>query len=283
MAEAVSAWKTVLEAAKIPANVAEHLAQAGYETMESFQFVDETTFKAFAQHLLLTALKTEGVTDTTWSFHPLVGKLRGLWKKALDTAARCVAVAVPSHAGAAGVASAGACRAKNLNVLDRGVMRRALETKSSRILVTVATLPSMPLLNSIKAQQDSKAFDCVPWRKLLSEKGATSVKDRKGEQAKDKRLEVLGISYGLADERWDREISGAPFHVEQLLQLRANAYAMVGAWHLGSWPLYITRFLEDYTKIPGSIFVSSRLRRQKKRTNMLCARFLRSATPEHPR
>jgi len=51
-----------------------------------------------------------------------------------------------------------------------------------------------------------------------------------------------------------RELSGAPYAVQAILQVRANAYAMLGAAHLTSWAMYNARFLEYYTKDPGEHF-----------------------------
>ena len=42
--------------------------------------------------------------------------------------------------------------------------------------------------------------------------------------------------------------------MQAILQVRANAYAMLGAAHLTSWAMYNARFLEYYTKDPAEHF-----------------------------
>ena len=119
---------------------------------------------------------------------------------------------------------------KTLTVVDRDEMRRDLEKKYTGVLVTLASLPSMSLLHTVKAQTDGKAWDWIPWKRLLSEKAAIAVKE------------------------WHRELFGAPYAVQAILQVRANAYVMLGAAHLTSWAMYNARFLEYYTKDPAEHF-----------------------------
>ena len=59
---------------------------------------------------------------------------------------------------------------------------------------------------------------------------------------------------GVLEEQWDQELSGAPFHVQSILQVRANCFAMVGACHLGSWQLYNNAFMDLYTQDVGENF-----------------------------
>ena len=42
--------------------------------------------------------------------------------------------------------------------------------------------------------------------------------------------------------------------VQALLQVRSFAFAMVGACHLGSWNLYVHKFMDFYTADPGEHF-----------------------------
>jgi len=104
----------------------------------------------------------------------------------------------------------------------------------------------MPFLNIVKAQHDNKAWDWFPWKKVLSEKVASALKDKKPALGP---LEVLcGAN---VEEQLDRELSNQPFPILQLLTVRGHAYAMVGSGHLGSWTLYNNRFMKFYTQVPG--------------------------------
>ncbi|CAJ1458009.1 unnamed protein product, partial [Effrenium voratum] len=248
-----AAWEGVLEAALVPEDAREKLLSLGYETQEAFQFPDEATYQAFAKHFMLEVLKPAGVSADTWAFHSLVGKLRALWMKANAPLpagpVTSLALAVPSLAGVnAGSLTA---QSKVLTVADRDSLRKALEKKCSGTLVTLASLPSVPLLNRVKAQHDSKAWDWIPWKKLLSEQAATAVKGRRKAEPRDAFMEALACGAGFFEEQLDRELSSAPFNVQALLQVRAHTYAMVGACHLGSWALYNTRFMEYYARDCG--------------------------------
>ena len=75
---------------------------------------------------------------------------------------------------------------------------------------------------------------------------------RKPVDVKDRFVEALAFGVGFCDEEWDREIPAAPYRVHELLQVRANCYAMVGACHLGNWALYAQKFMEFYTMEPGT-------------------------------
>ena len=61
----------------------------------------------------------------------------------------------------------------------RDFLKRNLEKKCSGTLVTLASLPSMTLLNQVKAQADSKSWDWIPWKKLLTEKMAAAMRGRR--------------------------------------------------------------------------------------------------------
>ena len=251
-----AAWKSVLDAAMVPEAASTKLVALGYGTQEAFQFEDAETFKAFAKHFLLQHLKPEGVTADTWSFHPMVGVLRALWLKvkrpdsnAASAPDTSLSLAVPAFSG--GLAGALVGHGKGITVADRDVMRRKLEQKCSGSLITLASLPSMALLSRVKAQQESKVWEWISWKKLLSEKAVTAVKGRRKAGPQDSFMEALACGAGFFEEQYDKEISGAPFQVQALLQVRAHAYSMVNASHLGSWALYNTRFMEYYTQECG--------------------------------
>lgn len=252
---ATEAWTRVMEAALLPEPAQKRLVELGYVSQDTFQFKDESTLEDFIQHFLREQLKVENLTDKSWAFHPMCGILRRLWRQAGGVSGTDTALLkVPSPASAAaGTVNlfAGAC-SKSLTVADRDQLRRDLEKKCSGTLVTLNTLPAMSLLNLVQAQKLQGAYDWIPWKKLLSEKAASLVKGRKPVDVKDRFVEALAFGVGLCDEEWDREIPAAPYRVHELLQVRANCYAMVGACHLGNWALYAQKFMEFYTMEPGT-------------------------------
>ena len=79
--------------------------------------------------------------------------------------------------------------------------------------------------------------------------------------------------------RQSSELSPSPFRVQGLLQVRAHAFAMVDACHLGSWALYIARFLEYYKADVGEHFrPPTQLRKRRRRIRLHCKRCLACAT-----
>ena len=129
-----------------------------------------------------------------------------------------------------------------------------VEKKCSGTLVTLASLPSMTLLNQVKAQADSKSWDWIPWKKLLSEKMAAAMRGRRKPEPAEAFMEALACGAGFYEEQYDLELSSAPYQVLALLQVRSHAYAMLEACHLGSWALYNSRFMEYYTRDCGDHF-----------------------------
>ena len=248
------AWSLALEAAKVPEAARQKLIQLGYETQDAFNFDDDDSFKAFMKQFLLVEWKPDGVTEQTWSFHPIVGKLKAVWKKAAGCTHPPSQVLTAPSPATGGLAGALVGHSKTLTVVDRDEMRRELEKRYTGVLVTLASLPSMSLLHTVKAQTDGKAWDWIPWKRLLSEKAAIAVKERRPKGVQDSFMEALALGAGCFEEQWDRELSGAPYAVQAILQVRANAYAMLGAAHLTSWAMYNARFLEYYTKDPGEHF-----------------------------
>ena len=246
--KAMSAWEKCL-AAKIPEPARAKLLELGFDTQEAFSFKDEKVFEVFAKDFLLVDLKLDGATETNWACKPLVQKLRALWMKGCGGGAAPQALALPYTPVVVGACPGSGLLLgsnKGLTVADRDQLRRALEAKYTGCVVDLESLPSMPFLNIVKTQHDNKAWDWLPWKKVLSEKVASALKDKKPALGP---LEVLcGAN---VEEQLDRELSNQPFPILQLLTVRGHAYAMVGSGHLGSWTLYNNRFMKFYTQVPG--------------------------------
>jgi hypothetical protein len=247
--KAMSAWEKCLEAAKIPEPARAKLLELGFDTQEAFSFKDEKVFEVFAKDFLLVDLKLDGATETNWACKPLVQKLRALWMKGCGGGAAPQALALPYTPVVVGACPGSGLLLgsnKGLTVADRDQLRRALEAKYTGCVVDLESLPSMPFLNIVKTQHDNKAWDWLPWKKVLSEKVASALKGKKPALGP---LEVLcGAN---VEEQLDRELSNQPFPILQLLTVRGHAYAMVGSGHLGSWTLYNNRFMKFYTQVPG--------------------------------
>ena len=149
-------WMTALTAAKIPDAVQEKLIALGYESSEAFQFKDEGVLEAFLQHFLVTEKAVDNASETTWAFHPLVGKFKALWKNIMASrkSAPAPTADVDTAAqlnGNSGLVTALVGCNQSLSVVDP--MRRDLEKKYTGTVLTLSSLPSMSLLNTIHAQK----------------------------------------------------------------------------------------------------------------------------------
>lgn len=245
-------WKAVLDAAKIADAIAEKLVQAGYETNDSFSFKDVATFEAFAKHFILTVVKVDGVTDESWAFHPLVGKLKGIWQKVTNAnvpQAGSLAVQVAPQTGPASLFP------PNFLGLDLGP-KLTSETLAQLWTEFAANYPAeviqgdarpcKALVQSIFAQKAAKELKFIPWRQILSEAQADQAKRGR----KDKTfLDWLADAAGREDTA---EQDPVPSHygVQRLLMLRAIAWALVGWCHLGTGRRLVQTFM-DLCAAPG--------------------------------
>ena len=252
------AWVATMTKAKVPEAVQTKLVDMGYSSRASFSFATEEVFKAFMKHALVSAAVIGGVSAECWEFHPLVGMLRSLWKDCQPPASDShapprptMALALPSTVASAATGAAGGAR---LSVADRDRLRRDLEAKYPSVLLTPSSLPAMSYLQLVQPQVSQKAWEWVLWKKMLSEKAANAVRERKADKERDAIAEYLMAASGVQAEQWDLDLSPSPFKVQGLLYVRAHAFAMCGACHLGSWSLYISKFLEFYTADVGEHF-----------------------------
>jgi hypothetical protein len=144
---------------------------------------------------------------------------------------------------------------KRLDTGDREKMKKETENKFSGVLLRMDILPYMPLLNAVQLQVSRKAWEFIPWKKLLSEGRVVEVRKQKQESA-EKNFELLTVMARAAgvheEESWESAPSGSHERVRDLLSTRAAAYAMTGACHWCSWTYYIDRFLQFYKKKSSS-------------------------------
>lgn len=213
------AWTKTLTGAGIPEHVCKKL-EMQYTTADSFCFKDEATFEAFVKHLLPMEKVEIGVDESSWVFHPLCGKLKGLWRKVSVSSDKGVTtVAVGDHSHRAHRATA--------EWETRDKMRCELEQNFTGALVSLSTLPSMSVLNAVHIQKQHSTWEWIGWEKLLNEKQWQAMKAGKAGDTKDRFIEALALGVGLVDDEWGRDLPAAPFQVQTMFQVRNFAYAMV--------------------------------------------------------
>ena len=121
--------------------------------------------------------------------------------------------------------------------------------------MTADTLPAMSYLQPVHQQVAGKQWEWLPWKRILSEEQSLAVRGRskQGTAGLD-GLSVWAAAVGLQTEEWDLELGASAMRVQQLLETRAFAHAMVGAGHLHSWVVYTKKFLQFYCKKSSEYF-----------------------------
>ena len=125
-------------------------------------------------------------------------------------------------------------------------MRRKLEKDSTSCVVTRETLPALCFLQSIHQQAADKFFE---WSG-----GASSGPRRGTVVGGQKARRGKSSSGGPAPDEWDMELAGAALRVQQTLETRAHAFAMVSACHLHSWVVYTKKFMAYMLANPLTCF-----------------------------
>jgi hypothetical protein len=100
----------------------------------------------------------------------------------------------------------------------------------------------------IKQQCAQKAWEWIPWRKIVSEQHALQIKDKRSAGKSLDLVEVLEQASGLLDQTAELEVGPSPFRLQNLLMVRANAFAFCNTGHLKLWNAYVNSFIEAYTR-----------------------------------
>lgn len=210
---AAVAWSNVSEAAQVPEAAPAKLEEFDYVTQEAMEFKDEATFEAFAKYFALEVCTPGGVKDA-----------EGIVEE--DYGARASGRAGHRRA----VPGRGPARGKSVTAIQRDEM---LEKKWSSTLTTLTALLAMVGLSQVKAQFCSQAWAWIPWKKLLSEKMATSMKGRRKSRPQESFVEASACGIGFYEEKYDKDLSGAPYCIRIILQVRARVRAMVESLPFG--------------------------------------------------
>ena len=85
----------------------------------------------------------------------------------------------------------------------------------------------------------------------------------------------MASSLGVFQEEREAEFVGSAFRVQNILKTRANAFAMCGACHLGSWQTYVKRFMGHYTtpRSPRTTCIPRQAKRLKRPIGLQLQRF----------
>ena len=115
-------------------------------------------------------------------------------------------------------------------------------------------LPSLHLLHTISQQCCSRAWEWIPWRRIVSEEQALRQKEKRSAGKQLDLVEVIAQAHGLSEEGLDVEVGPSPFKLQGLLTVRAVAYAFCDCGHYSLWMKYVEAFMNAYTRTPPDGF-----------------------------
>ncbi|CAE7484089.1 unnamed protein product, partial [Symbiodinium microadriaticum] len=244
-----------LQECGLPESCVAALVSSGYDSRETFgqAFLDTAALERFIKHFL-TILKAAGeVAGDMWDIHPVAGKLRGVWSKCRPTTEP---VSVKPSSQALAVPGLLCSQPQKIQAADRCRLKKELESMYSSAVITPATMPALSLLQTIHLQVESKNWEWLPWKRLLSEDALLEMKGRRS-QASGNELQLvqaLECAAGVYREEWDLDLGPSAMRVQHLLETRSHAYVMCGAGHLGHWNVYVKKFMGYYCKRPSDGF-----------------------------
>lgn len=246
-----------MKAADLPDVVIKAILDAGYERDEIFSgaFCNIDAFEKWLVKLRAKLGEPHAHMDPEdWGTSPTAAKIRIFWRK---LSASGGGKAEPSSGLASGLSIVpfNSATGAKLSTADRDKLRRTLESKYSSAVVTADTLPAMSYLQAVHQQVAGKQWEWLPWKRILSEEQSLAVRGRskQGTAGLD-GLSVWAAAVGLQTEEWDLELGASAMRVQQLLETRAFAHAMVGAGHLHSWVVYTKKLLQFYCKKSSEYF-----------------------------
>ena len=243
----MSPFRAELVKAGVLDKIADAIISLGYDSAALFRaaFIDQPAFEKWLLKLRprIEVAELAALGDDEWGSHPHAARLRMFWRAGLPqlvqpSSSDALAV-VPPGTVASGVPVSGS----KLNAAGREKMRRALEKNYSSFVVTSETLPALCYLQVVQQQATDKFWEWLPWRGILSEEQLLEVKARRGRSSSE-----------AAPEEWGLELAGAALRVQQILETRAHAFAMVSACHLHSWIVYMKKFMALYARKPSEQF-----------------------------
>jgi hypothetical protein len=232
-----SSWSEIMTKVGLAEAIQEAIIQEGYDAADifGFAFTESSALEAWLTRFQSKCEAFKDLPPAEWISHPVAAKCRILWQQ--------VSKPAPPPAPEAGVSTAAplpACTKKSTT--DRDRMRKEVEAKYASHVFCHDTLPSMGLLQIVKQQCVGKHWEWIPWKRILSEAVSQEARARRAADSHNDLLHLVADSMGvLREERGPDNVQSA-YRIQCLLGTRANAFAMCGAYHLGSWTLYNKKF-----------------------------------------
>ena len=235
---------------KVPESVQQALADQNYTSLAyfAFAFVDSAALENFIQHI--------GVLHDdppNWSTSIEASSMRHLHHCCVQSA-KSLSVN-PSQTGPQDIAQTSGHMGSLLELawaelppmrvkeIDFLAMKKDFINKYPSESLSASNTPCSRLVATLMQQKTRKAFSWIPWKELLSESRWLDIQE-KGK--KRQKLEGI-ILYDVVAEVEDEDLSGAPFFIQGILEMRAISLALTKICHLSVGKKYVSNFMKLYT------------------------------------
>ena len=239
LAAMADSWRQELLDAQVPGSVVEEIMQLyGSKTVFKFSFLSADSLEKFAKTLLVKTKLVDNAGSDEADIHPALGALRAVHASLHSPACQPVEkvpeiqstlLSTSMHAG-------------RMHGGDREELRKQFAADYPGAGLNERVLPSLQYLHTIKQQCAQKAWEWLPWRKVLSEEQAMRLKEKRS-ASKLEMVDLLAHASGIWEES-----------MENLLLVRAHAFAFCGHGHMNLWWAYVDAFISAYTRSPPDGF-----------------------------
>ena len=250
LAAMADAWRQELLDAQVPGPVVEEIVQLyGSKTVFKFSFLSADSLEKFAKTLLVKTKLVDDAGSDAADIHPALGALRAVHASLHSNACQPVEkvteiqstlLSTSMHAG-------------RMHGGDREELRKQFAADYPGAGLNERVLPSLQYLRTIKQQCAQKAWEWLPWRKVLSEEQAMKLKEKRS-ASKLEVVDLLAHASGMWEESMEGEVGASPWKLQNLLLVRAHAFAFCGHGHMNLWWAYVDAFISAYTRSPPEGF-----------------------------
>eukprot|EP00434_Breviolum_minutum_P007958 symbB.v1.2.007019.t1/scaffold427.1/size208084/1 len=217
--------------AQVPGPVVEEIVQLyGSKTVFKFSFLSADSLEKFAKTLLVKTKLVDNAGSDAADIHPALGALRAVHASLHSPACQPVEkvteiqptlLSTSMHAG-------------RMHGGDREELRKQFAADYPGAGLNERVLPSLQYLHTTKQQCAQKAWEWLPWRKVLSEEQAMKLKEKRS-ASKLEMVDLLAHASGI----WEESMEG---------------FAFCGHGHMNLWWAYVDAFISAYTRSPPDGF-----------------------------
>ena len=243
-------WRQELLDAQVPGPVVEEIVQQ-YRSQKvfKFSFLSADSLEKFAKTLLVKTKLVDNAGSDAADIHPALGALRAVHASLHSPACQPVEKVTETPSTLLSTSM----HAGRMHGGDREELRKQFAADYPGAGLNERALPSLQYLHTIKQQCAQKAWEWLPWRKILSEEQAMKLKEKRS-AAKLDVVDLLAHASGIWEESMEGEVGASPWKLQNLLLVRAHAFAFCGHGHMNLWWAYVDAFISAYTRSPPDGF-----------------------------